>query len=272
MSKVEKGKPSTDVAAPSKTAVGQVIDFSQDAGAGLEGADKDSFAIPFLTVLQPLSPIVVEEAVPGAKAGLFMNTVTNELRPDVLIVPCSFQRRFLRWQPREKGGGYKGEFNPADVETGKVEGLQVGPDDGRYYIGGTNPKEHDQLKDTRNHYILILNPETGGFTPALLSLASTQIKKSKRLLSRIQGIQMKKADGSLFTPPSWSHIYKVRAVLEQNDQGKWYGVEFDMHGPVDDPQLYAAGKAFYEQVSAGKIKIGDPTPDVADETDPNGKF
>ena len=52
------------------------IDFAADDGMGTEGADKDSFAIPFLSILQPLSPQVAEGAE-GAKAGRFINSVTN---------------------------------------------------------------------------------------------------------------------------------------------------------------------------------------------------
>ena len=48
------------------------MDFSADAGQGMEGADKASFAIPFITMLQGLSPQL--ETVDGAKPGLFIMT------------------------------------------------------------------------------------------------------------------------------------------------------------------------------------------------------
>ena len=235
--------------------------FEQDAGMGLEGADKDSFAIPFITILQPLSPVVVDEIVDGAKAGLFFNTVSQQLAKDIQFVPVAFQRKFLRWSPREKGGGYKGEYSPIDVELDRVEGMMKG-DDGRYYIGGTNPKEHDQLKDTRNHFVLVLRPE-GGWSPALISLASTQIKRSKRLLSRIQGVQLRGANGQLFTPPSFSHIYSASTEKESNDQGTWYSWVIDVVGPVQDGELYNAAKAFHAQIVAGQVQTAPPVNDVA---------
>lgn len=230
--------------------------FEADAGAGLEGADKDSFAIPFLSILQPLSPIVAEGQIDGAKAGLFINSVTNQMSASVLIVPVAFQRKFLRWQPREKGGGYKGEYSPIDVDTGKVEGM-VRTDEGRIYIGGSDPKQHDQLKDTRNHFVLVVR-EDGSWSPALISMASTQIKKSKRWLSRIQGVQLRNAAGQHFTPPSFSHIYKATSVRESNDSGIWFGWEIDIVGPVQDAELYQAAKAFHAQVAAGKVETAPP--------------
>ncbi len=245
------------------------IDFAADAGMGTEGADKDSFAIPFLSILQPLSPQVAD-GIEGAKPGLFINSVTEEMMPEVTIVPVAFQRRFLRWQPREKGGGYKGEYSPIDVETGNVEGLTKG-DDGRYYIGGTNPKEHDRLSDVRNHFVLIVRPD-GSWSQALISMASTQIKKSKRLLSQIQGIQMVGPNGARFNPPSFSHTYTAKSVKEQNDQGVWYGWDIHLNGPVQDAELYAAAKAFHAAIVAGKVDIAPPVGDQAAGSSADDKF
>lgn len=245
------------------------MDFAADAGMGTEGADKDSFAIPFLSILQPLSPQIAD-GKEGAKPGKFINSVTEEMLDEVRIVPVAFQRRFLRWQPREKGGGYKGDFSPIDVETGKVEGLQKG-DDGRYYIGGTNPKEHDQLKDTRNHFVLLVRPD-GSWSQALISMSSTQIKKSKRLLSLIQGVQMTAPNGSRFNPPSFSHIYLCKSVKEQNDMGTWFGWDIHTEGPVQDADLYAAAKAFHAAVSSGKVEVAPPVSDDEGAASGDDKF
>lgn len=255
MAKKEEAATAVAAAAQTALAVNTAAMFEQDAGMGTEGADKDSFAIPFVSILQPLSPTVAD-GKEGHKAGLFINSVTGEVLPEIQIVPVAFQRRYLRWAPREKGGGYKGEFSPIDVETGKVEGLQKG-DDNRYYIGGTNPKENDQLKDTRNHFVLLVRSD-GSWTQALISMASTQIKKSKRFLSRIQGIQLRSASGAMFNPPSFSHMYKATSVKESNDQGVWYGWEIDMTGPVQDADLYNAAKAFHAQIVAGKVVVAPP--------------
>lgn len=252
--KPDEKEVGTAVAAAMNTAVGMPLDFAADAGMGTEGADKDSFAIPFVSILQPLSPQVAD-GVEGAKPGKFINSVTGEMTDEVLLVPVAFQRRFLRWQPREKGGGYKGEYAASLVETGAVDGLQKS-EDGRYYIGGTNPKEHDQLKDTRNHFVLLVRPD-GTWTQALISMASTQIKVSKRWLSRIQGIQMKGPQG-MFTPPSFSHVYKAKSVKQQNDMGTWFGWDIELVSPVQDADLYAAAKAFHAQVAAGKVEVAPP--------------
>jgi hypothetical protein len=247
-------KTTTEVAvAETNTALAvMAADFAADAGLGMEGADKSSFAIPFLSILQGLSPQL--ETVDGAKPGLFINSITNEVFKEVLVIPCAFQRRFLRWAPRSEGGGYKGEYNPVDIETGKIAGVSTNAE-GRLML------ENDELKDTRNHFVL-MQTESGAWTGALLSLSSTQIKKSKRWMSLILGIEMRNAQGKPFNPPSFSHVYKLSAVKEENSKGSWWGLQVEKVEPVGDAELYAKAKAFHNSVSAGEVEVAPPQADV----------
>lgn len=223
-----------------------VLDFSSDAGAGLEGVDRDCFAIPFIAILQGLSPQM--ETVEGAKIGSFINTITNELSAAVNVVPVSFQRRYLEWTPRDKGGGFKGMYTVAEVEGNNanklVEGQLITP-------------EGNLLKDTRIHYVLVVS-EDGTFAPAIISMSSTQIKKSKRWLSRIQNVQLKDSAGRSYNPPSFSHIYRLTAVKESNDSGSWYGYDINLLKQVQDQTLYMAAKALHSQVVAGTVAAGAP--------------
>ena len=248
-------KTTTEVAVKEETNTALAVmaaDFAADAGLGMEGADKSSFAIPFLSILQGLSPQL--ETVDGAKPGLFINSITNEVFKEVLVIPCAFQRRFLRWAPRSEGGGYKGEYNPVDIETGKIAGVQTNAE-GRLMI------ENDELKDTRNHFVL-MQTESGAWTGALLSLSSTQIKKSKRWMSLILGIEMRNAQGKPFNPPSFSHVYKLSAVKEENSKGSWWGLQVEKVESVGDAELYAKAKAFHNSVSAGEVEVAPPQADV----------
>jgi len=242
-----------DIATVGSTALGAPIDFSADAGMGMEGTDRASFAIPFLTILQGLSPQI--ETVEGAKPGLYINTITTELYREALVIPCAYQRRFNRWAPREQGGGYRGEYSPVDVELGKLAGLDTNEK-------GQTTIEGDLLKDTRNHFVLVQS-ESGAWQPAIISLSSTQIKKSKRWMSLIQGIEMR-APGSAksFNPPSFSHVYKMTAKKEENSQGSWWGVDIAVVGPVQDHETYAKAKAFHASVASGDIEVAQPQDDV----------
>jgi hypothetical protein len=226
------------------------FDMSADAGRGVEGADKDSFAIPFLLVLQKGSPVVDDESVLGAKAGLLMNSITNELFPEVIVVPCGFQRKYVQWGDRDTGGGFKGLHNPVDIDGGAVKTYR--DDKGHLRIGD------DFLNDTRMHYIMVQS-KTGQWFPAVLSLTSTQIKKSKRFMSLIAGIEFKDKNGIPYTPPSFGNTYLLATVKEANDKGSWYGIEITIDEPVTDPLLYAKCKKFNEEVNAGTVKAPEPT-------------
>ncbi len=230
--------------------------FEQDAAMGMEEADKNAFAIPFLSLLQGLSPAI--ETVDGAKAGLFINTITNELYAKAVIVPCAYQRRFLRWSPRSSGGGFRGEYHPKDVETGNVPGMTEF--NGTYFMDvpeGTTVlmdaqghSLYDTLSDTRIHFVLVQS-QNGSWQPAIMSLSSTQIKRSKRFMSIINGIEIKGSNGMTFTPPSFSHVYSVESVKESNTKGSWYSCVFSMEAPIADAEVYAKAKAFSQSVTEG---------------------
>lgn len=247
----------TAVAEKNNTAVStDVLDFAADAGAGMENVDQDSLAIPFVTILQGLSPQI--ETVDGAKPGLFINTITNELSSSVNVIPVAFQRRYLQWAPRSKGGGFKGMHDVASIETNPA---YVRNEEGKLLT-----PEGDELKDTRIHYVLTVGAD-GSYSAAIVSMSSTQIKKSKRWLSRIQGVQLKDKNGRVFNPPSFSHIYKLTSVKETNDSGSWYGYDVGMVGQVQDAELYKAAKALHEQVQKGEVQASVPPEHTEEASD-----
>jgi len=235
------------------------LDFMADVGTGMEGADKDSFAIPFLRVLQKISPQVDEADaayIEGAKGGLLFNSVTQELYPSVTFLPCAYQRRFLRWAPRGSDGGYKGEFMPEAVAAMRDEGELV-EFEGRLYFpledGSVNPKKCDFMADTRSHFGIVVNEETGAYSQVLLALSSTQIKKSKQLMSLLSAVKVKGPNG-MVTPPTWVNKITLTSAVESNDQGSWFGIKLAPAGFITDQDLYAAGREFHAAIAAGDVK------------------
>lgn len=219
-----------------------------NAGKGIENADRDSFAIPFILCLQSQSPQL--ETVDGAKAGRFLNSVTNEVFEAVRVVPVYFERQFLRWVDRDSGGGFKGAYHPLEVEEMLSNGDAERSEDGlRIRIG-----DNESLSDTRQHYVLVQD-KSGSWTPAVIACASTQIKKSKNWLTQINNFKIEH-DGELFNPPSWARIYSVTSVKESNNKGSWHGISIapDSEGLVS-PELYALGSKFYDQIIKGRVKV-----------------
>ena len=257
---------STEVAVVGQTALMVAPEFLAEddfVGGGFEGADKESFAIPFLQVLQKMSPLVDEDDpkhIEGAKAGMFYNTVTQQLfdgKEGITIIPCAYKRSFIQWGGRDADGGFKGEFTPEQViemqnrgelvvQEGKL--LKPLPD------GSIIEKKCDYFADTRSHFVLIVDEKTGEVGQAILSLSSSQIKASKMLMTSLQQKKVDTPKGRM-TPPTFANKVKVTTVGQSNDKGTWSGVRFDLDGLVTDPQLFADAKAFYKAIVAGEVKV-----------------
>lgn len=236
--------------------------FAADAGAGMEGATQESFAIPFLMTLQKGSPQVDEAsgvAIEGAKAGMFYDNVSGTLmdgKKGVLIVPCAYRRVFIRWGSEASGEGFKGELAPDEVAAMRARG-EIKELENRLYFpledGTVNEKRCDRLSDTRNHYVLVIDEETGSWKEALLSLSSTQIKKSKMLMSALASVKLQGPQG-MFTPPTYANLVRVTTVPESNDKGTWYGVRFVLEGQLSRAEVYHAAKAFHAKVVKGGVE------------------
>jgi hypothetical protein len=265
---------------PKTTAVSTALDFSADAGRGMEGATQESFAIPFLMTLQKGSPQVDEAsgvAIDGAKAGMLYDNISGQLfdgKEGVRIVPCAYRRVFIRWGSEASGEGFKGEIDPEVVAEMRHKG-EVKELDNRLYFpledGTVNEKKCDRLSDTRNHYILIIDEATGFWREALLSLSSTQIKKSKMLMSALAGVKVQSANG-MYTPPTFANVVHVTTIPESNDKGTWYGVRFQLDGHVKRSEIYAAAKAFHGKVAKGVVEAKYEEAHPADGSDASNGF
>jgi hypothetical protein len=254
---VAKSKTTKAVAEQRKSTEIIAFDPSADSGMGMEGTTQESFAIPFLAALQKISPQVEETDaayIKGAKAGQIFESVSKKLYDGVtgvLLVPCAYRRTFIRWAPRgAESGGFKGEYAPEVVAAMRENGDVLELDNRLYFPledGTINPKRCDYLSDTRNHYVLIVDGDE--VHECLLSLKSTQIKKSKIMMSMLAG---KKSNGKVL--PTFATMVRATTALEKNDEGQWYGINLSEEGPVTDAAIYNAAKAFHKSVAAGAVK------------------
>jgi hypothetical protein len=233
---------------PAKSHLPANLDFGHLAGqtnVGMEDADRESFALPFLVVLQKLSPQLDRndpEYIEGANEGDFLNTATRSAysgEEGIMVMHVAFKRSFTKWGLREKGGGYKGEYSPSDPIVASTR-----EDEKRRNI---LPDGLTQLVDTRMHGVILLGGETP--SPALISATSTQIKKSKRWMTSMQ--EMQKSDHL----PTFAHVYKITTIPESNDQGKWMGLKVDYIGPVTEQEHIDAAVAFHTALTSGTRKM-----------------
>lgn len=193
---------------------------AEDEGAGFEGVTGEDMLIPFLNLLQKTSPQVDEDSpghIPGAKSGMILNTATQELYDGddgIRFVPLHRDHKYVEWAPRDSGGGFKGIHGPDDpmvleARRGKAFGKIESPDG-------------NDLAETFYVYGLILDND-GGYMPAMIAFASTQIKNYKRWMTTMKSIQLRGEDGRRMNPPMYAHIFLLRTRQQENTKGKWHG-------------------------------------------------
>jgi hypothetical protein len=224
-------------------------DMAADAGMGFENVTAKDVAIPYLKILQALSPeLRGATKVPGAEEGLVINTVTGQLMKEFRVVPCAFKKSYVEWTPREAGGGLVREHLDENIlnQTKKNErGQDVLPNG-------------NLIVTTAYHYVLVVSE--GGFERALIAMSSTQLKKSRRWLGQMMSLQVKVGDKT-FTPPPFSHSYHVATGMETKDTNSWYGWIINDPSMIEDRSLYDAAKKFGADVSAGLVKVSEPPAD-----------
>jgi hypothetical protein len=232
---------------PANTALALIDDLETDAAAGFGAMTQEDYALPFLRLLTSTSPEVGE--VDGALPGMFLNSVTGELydgKKGIAVIPCAYLRQYIEWTPRGQGTGAPVQVYPATSDV--LSRTHKEPGEYKDYLDNGN-----YVENTANYYIMIVD-ESGVPNPALVTMKSTQLKKSRKWNSMMQSVKMNGKNG-MFTPPMYSQLYKLSSVAESNDKGKWFGWEVERTGPVESSSLYAAAKAFAQSVGAGDIKV-----------------
>ena len=219
--------------------------FEADANQGTQNISQEDLALPFLKILGQLSPEVNKrdgKYVEGAEPGKIINTVTNALYDTVNVIPVFYKRQYIEWQDRGTSTGAPVAIHDADSDI--VSQTTRGKDYKDRLPNG------NYLDNTASHFVLTVedNPST-----ALISMKSTQLKVSRKWNSMMMGIKMQGKNG-LFTPPTYSHIYKLSTVQMSNDKGTWFGWDVSKVGPVEDANLYGTAKTFAESVGKGEVQ------------------
>lgn len=239
---------STAVVAIDKDLAAQL---AQDAGSGFEEASRDSFATPFLRILQDLSPQVKSKMagyIQGAKPGNIFNTVSGELFDAIRVVPAHFSQCFIEWKPREGegGGGFVARY---DVALGAQKMATAVRDGAKSILPNGN-----ELMDTREHYVLFYNEETQESEGALVALTSSGLKISKRWMSQMRAAVIE-VNGRMINSPMFAWSYKLSAIEEANEKGQWYQWEISDRQRVTDIDLYTKAKSFGLAMKAGQGKV-----------------
>ena len=219
--------------------------YEGDAHAGFENVNTTSLALPILKLLQNGSGEAQkrnQNYVEGAEPGMFLNTVTKKLYDGangVSVIPCHYKLEYQEWADFGTGSG-----RPENIFPDGSDILESTTKDG----GGKDRLENgNYILTVGQHYVMVVGDD-GGAEQALISMSSSQGKISRKWNSMMMSISLDGKNGS-YTPPSFSHSYKLTTVLNSGKGNQWYGYNVVKEGQVKDSALYERAKKFYTSLS-----------------------
>ncbi len=190
---------------------------------GYEGASSGSFAMPFLRILQKLSPECDKDDpafIEGAEAGFIIHTITKELYETVNIVPLQYRDTYIEWIPRTKGGGFVAEYEFPNMGTTEMLRTCSKEENKNILPNGNEFKLH-------SNYFCALEGEENEWEPVMISMSSSQLKTSRIWLSTM--VKMKFEHEGVTYPAKNIRSFQWTLGTErlENDKGVWYGWTFE---------------------------------------------
>ena len=248
--KIKDGQ-SNEVAVKAQAGAVATMDIEQFADSGFDNVDSKSLALPFLKVLGQLSPQVTQgdsQFIALARPGMIYNTVTDELYDGaggINVVPCYYKLEYIEWRDREKGSVAPVNVYSSDSD---IMSKTTRGDDGKDRLENGN-----YIEETASHYVMVVQEDKS--STAMITMKSTQRKKSKKWNSMMMSLRQKRKDGKgFFKPAPFTQQYSLKTVLEKNNLGSWYGWEIEHTGQVESEETIKAAFDFYTSCKKGAVR------------------
>lgn len=217
-------------AAAEKVKEKSVLDFvsDEDTAEGFEQITQATMAIPFVRILQSLSPqLNKHEAayVEEAEEGHWFNTITKEVYgPKISVIVLKFDRVYIEWRPDR--GGFVGYHTPENAERLAVD----------HTFGNWKMADGNSLQENYVYIVLIIGHEREGV--AVLSLSSSMIKMA-RDWNRLMTTHV--MDNGKRALPYYL-VWDLETEYRSNDKGKWYAAKVRFAGYIDEVQYALTGR------------------------------
>lgn len=259
-----------DLATTPKGGALATYDYGEDAGAGFEGMKASDFKPSFVRILQSNSPQVADE-LPGAKAGIWWDSVSNEGFEALQFVPAVVEHVYVAWKPRSDGGGggqgFGGVYKPEDTivvealkrHAAEHESKFARDDEGKIIAPKTPDGEYDLIETFYFHGPQFVE-ESGGLFPVTLPFSSSGIPPAQNWLSTMRKQIIPGSGGKPF--PLFAHIFRLGSTTKENKRGKFKvpTVTWAKGSAVEsrlapDSDLYQAAKAVHTAFKEGKANV-----------------
>lgn len=215
------------------------FDFDKnDTLEGFEQMDASTMALPFLRIVQKLSPQLNRqkpEFIDGAQEGDLYNTLTNTLieKPIGCIV-LRYEHIYIEWKPNRQG--FVGYHSIENAKRLAVDSTKFG----KWLVKGTgdgkDPATMNILQENYVYALILEGHENDG--PIVMSLSSSMLKVAKNW-NRLMTTHIL-PDGSKAKP--YYLVWSLGTEYTKKDTNDWYipAVKFDR--VIDTANLYGAIK------------------------------
>lgn len=199
----------------------------KDTMEGFEDITQETMAIPFIRILQRLSPQLDKqkpEYIEDAEEGYFFNTVTKHIYGTSLsCIVLKFEHIYIEWRPDR--GGFVGWHTPENAERLSVD----------MTFGKWKTKEGNLLQESYVYMLLIEGHEEESIV--VLPLASSMIKTARewnRLMATHIMSNGKKAMPYYLT-------WNLQTEYRSNEKGNWYVPRVSFVHYINDKQYTILG-------------------------------
>jgi len=185
-----------------------LFDTVNDTMEGFEEISQATMAIPFIRILQKLSPQLNKQEpgfIDGAEEGHFVNTITKQvLGSSFKCIVLKFEHIYIEWRP--KRGGFVSYHAVENAERLAVEKT----------FGKWKTEEGNLLQENYVYLILVEHFENEGV--AVFSLSSSMIKTAREW-NRLMTSHM--MDNGKKAMPYYL-VWELQTEYKSNEKGSWY--------------------------------------------------
>jgi len=196
-------------------------DLLQDQG--FELATSGSYAMPFLRILQKLSPECDKDEtayIKGAKPGMILHTVQKTVHTEVPLIPLKYKDTYIEWVTRANGGGFVQEYDALDPIVSELLSQCTRVENANILPNGNELKLH-------SNYFCAFEQPSGEQEPVMISMSSSQLKTSRIWLSTLRQmtLEINGEDVPARNIRSYQWLFSTEKL--SNDKGTWFGWTYD---------------------------------------------
>lgn len=198
------------------------IDWSKFETTGAENIGVQDLQIPYLQIVQKGSPEVdkghkdyATKRIKGVESGDIIDTVTREIvfasnKPEKLleVIPCGYLTMYLEFRDRNQGGGFVAVHTDPRILTKAKR------------VDNKDILENGNELHKSAQYFVLYKDNAGVWRNAILSMKSTQLKKSRNWNSLMTSFRTPDGKGVL---PIFARRYFFGTATESSAKGSWFG-------------------------------------------------